>query len=178
MAIRRSILQALYDDASFEILYFNPFYRNKFLAKDTVLLEAYQDTTAGGEKMIPVSLEKTGPGKSFGNEREYSTYRLNKDDIKTILDTATDDSVEYILFEPVLWKEDKRYLAYEIVPADAAKMPLPYPVPVFQPEPELTFAHESVAPQGAQRATALALMGTSGGRLTMNPSPPATSNLK
>lgn len=178
MAIRRSALQAFFDDAGFKTLYFNPFYDNKFLAKDVVVLDAYQDKSGEAKEMTPVFLETAGEDLLFENEREYSVYKLDKDDLKTILGrTAGDEKIVYILFKPILYKEDNRYLAYQIGSADVEKTPIPELSPIFQAESVRAFAEGDPAPQGPQATSLLASTSLISGRLVMNPSPPARSNI-
>jgi hypothetical protein len=176
MAIRRSELQAFYDDESFRILYFNSFLDDHFLKKDAISLVAYKQTTATSKTMISVSLETTGEDKLFDIERDYSVYKLEKNDIKKILDLAKDKEVTYILFEPILYKEDNRFLAYKIIPADASKMPVGMSAATDYSELSLPPVEESAPPAGGARMAVMALTGSTG-YLRMNPSPPATMNV-
>lgn len=178
MAIRRSLLQLFYDDPSFKALYFNPSYDNKVLAKDVVGLLGYKEKQEETKRLMDdVFLETADKGSLFNNEIDYSVYKLTRPDLKRILDAFSDTSkVIYVLFKPVLYPLDKRYLAYELMPADWDKNPVslthlqvdfegPALVPLPPPLPAEAGTN-SFAPSASMKTP-----------LRMNPSPPATMDL-
>lgn len=178
MAIRRSLLQLFYDDPSFKALYFNPSYDNRLLTKDVVALLGYKEKEEETKRLMDdVFLEAVDKGILFDNEIDYSVYRLTKPDLKHILDSFSDASkVIYVLFKPVPYPLDKRYLAYELIPADWDKNLVPLT--------QLGIDAEGPAMAPAQPPTPTEA-GTSsfvpaakmGAPLRMNPSPPATMDL-
>ena len=180
MAVRRSLLQLFNDDASFKTLYFNFSYDNKVLARDVVALVAHRERVEEVKNLMDdVPLEFVDQGEFFDNEINYSVYKLTKPDLKKILDKFSGiPDVVYVLFKPVPYSLDKRYLAYEIIPADKDKNPVSlqdFEVPESLPTAPLL--QEDADMEGGTGTRAFAMTVSRMDTLRMNPSPPATMDL-
>lgn len=159
MIVERKFLEDLSKDATFKSFVLTTEYHDRFLAKDQILLTAHIGKNTDKTVFEPRELEPLDVGQVYINELRYSIYSLSKDDIKTILSTYKSES-SYFLLEPVLFKEDKRYLAYKITPADSKKKPIPYTITEFP-----------MGTKGGSSGTPFAKA------LYLNPSPPATASL-
>lgn len=180
MAMRYSILQSLPEDEGFVALHFNPFYDNRTLARDLVLLEAYLEPKDKSKPTMPrVPLEAVNRSDAYANETDYSAYELTKENIKTICDCfGNNPDIKYVLFVPEPYRNDKRYFAYRIMPADVAKRELPVRGRVAVRAHALTTAEnndEGEPSAGSEMLFSSMMMRT--GVLLMNPSPPASSSL-
>ena len=177
MAIRRNTLQDLYDE-DIIALYFNPAYVNEpVIRRDRVALKAYKKTKDPQRKtMQPVPLIPTGDEIPFDNDKDYSVYLLRKEDIEAILNAFPQTSgVEYILFEPQLYNEDRNYFSYKLIPADNNKKPIELKTNVaVQQKAVAASAFETE--EGTVISQMFAVTSTSVAGLSMDPSPPATSS--
>jgi hypothetical protein len=179
MAIRRRRLQELLDDKSFEALLFGPSYKDQLIAQDQVGLVAYRQMSNSNQNTFPPeTLEVAGKSPGFSKNRNYSAYRLDRESIEEILNHFSDEEVVFILLEPILYEDDRRYLAYKLLPADAMKNPLPVlPVVNVQTQPARAAMHENMMNEGEIQTQFFALTSSRTREMILNPSPPATNNL-
>ena len=181
MAIKYSILKSLAEDEKFVALHFNPFYDNRTLAKDLVSLEAYREQKDQSLKTMPrVPLEAVNKGDVYLNETEYSTYELTQENIRVILACFGDDpAIKHVLFVPEPYREDERYFAYRLIPADATKKELPVSGRVAVQSHSLATAVNSGNDEQEESNTMQFFsMTTQTGLLYVNPSPPASSSFE
>ena len=176
VVLEKAFLESLYAQSNFQALLFNHEYGNRFLAKDQVTLVAHiLETDTGNKPMRLKTLESLDGGKPFSNELDYSSYRLEKDDIKTILDNYSSlGNLVYFLLEPITFSEDIKYLAYKILPADKWKQPIPFFKKVFQQQFAMAEATDMFGTAEDDRSSDD--MGMRNG-LRIDPSPPAKSTL-
>lgn len=115
--IKKSFLQELLDNEQFLSLFFSSVYDNRVLAKDRIALVAHILKEGSSGQMIKHSLDVIDKGNTLDNEGNYSSYEINKEDIRSLLNRQ-DAEVEFFIFRPVPYPLDNDYVSYQISPAD------------------------------------------------------------